>query len=238
MTLHVAENQVSKFEKVNNKSEDQLIVLVDHRVFIRDCMVRCLSKEIGEKSVVAVSTLKDWPDIAAEYPSPDLFVLYLDKPNRFDEQTQTEIAKLSGSDEPPPIVLLSDSEDANDVLRSLEMGVRGVIPTSVSLDVAVEALQLVRAGGTYIPASSLISARNSFASRPEDRKSPASEIFTERQEAVVRALREGKANKIIAYELNMQESTVKVHVRNIMRKLKATNRTQVAYLTRHLFDDD
>ena len=44
------------------------------------------------------------------------------------------------------------------------------------------------------------------------------------------------ANKLIAYELNMCESTVKVHIRNIMRKLKATNRMQVAYLTRAFFE--
>ena len=64
------------------------------------------------------------------------------------------------------------------------------------------------------------------------------ERVEERQEAVVEALRQGKANKIIAYELNMQESTVKVHVRNIMKKLNAKNRTEVAYLTRNMFDDD
>jgi DNA-binding NarL/FixJ family response regulator len=51
---------------------------------------------------------------------------------------------------------------------------------------------------------------------------------------VVEALRMGKANKTIAYELNMCESTVKVHVRNIMKRLKARNRTQVAYLTSEL----
>ena len=45
------------------------------------------------------------------------------------------------------------------------------------------------------------------------------------------------ANKLIAYELDMCESTVKVHIRNIMKKLKATNRTEVAYLTRDLFED-
>jgi DNA-binding NarL/FixJ family response regulator len=44
------------------------------------------------------------------------------------------------------------------------------------------------------------------------------------------------ANKLIAYELNMCESTVKVHIRNIMKKLNATNRTQVAYLTRRFFE--
>jgi hypothetical protein len=47
---------------------------------------------------------------------------------------------------------------------------------------------------------------------------------------VVESLRQGKPNKIIAYELNLCESTVKVHVRNIMKKLRAKNRTEVAFL--------
>ena len=59
-----------------------------------------------------------------------------------------------------------------------------------------------------------------------------------RQAAVIEALRRGKANKIIAYELNMRESTVKVHVRNIMKKLKATNRTEVAYIANEMMPID
>jgi DNA-binding NarL/FixJ family response regulator len=46
--------------------------------------------------------------------------------------------------------------------------------------------------------------------------------------AVIRALQQGKPNKVIAYELNMCESTVKVHVRNLMKKMKAKNRTDLA----------
>ena len=64
---------------------------------------------------------------------------------------------------------------------------------------------------------------------------PLSGMFTMRQAEVVQALRKGKANKIIAYELNLRESTVKVHIRNIMKKLKATNRTEVAYKINDLF---
>ena len=60
------------------------------------------------------------------------------------------------------------------------------------------------------------------------------EFFTARQIAVIDALRKGKANKIIAFELNMKESTVKVHVRNIMKRLKAHNRTEVSYLANQL----
>jgi DNA-binding NarL/FixJ family response regulator len=62
-------------------------------------------------------------------------------------------------------------------------------------------------------------------------------MFTARQAAVVEALRRGKANKIIAYELKMRESTVKVHVRAIMKKLKARNRTEVAFLANGLMGE-
>ena len=51
---------------------------------------------------------------------------------------------------------------------------------------------------------------------------------------VVEEIRHGKANKQIAYELNMSEHTVKVHLRHIMRKLKARNRTEVAVLSSSL----
>ena len=52
--------------------------------------------------------------------------------------------------------------------------------------------------------------------------------FTARQIDVLTCLRQGKPNKTIAFELGMSESTVKVHIRQIMDKLHASNRTQVA----------
>ncbi len=48
-------------------------------------------------------------------------------------------------------------------------------------------------------------------------------------------LKLGKANKIIAYELALRESTVKVHIRNIMKKLKVHNRTEVIFKLNELF---
>src|SRR5690606_38324456 len=54
--------------------------------------------------------------------------------------------------------------------------------------------------------------------------------LTRRQHDVLQRLRLGKSNKLIARDLDMQESTVKVHVRQIMRKLGAANRTQAALL--------
>jgi DNA-binding NarL/FixJ family response regulator len=97
-------------------------------------------------------------------------------------------------------------------------------------------VRLVRAGGVFVPASSLVAARRTTDAGNGAARSTGG-IFTARQAAVVDALRRGKANKVIAYELKMRESTVKVHVRNIMKRLKAQNRTQVAYLVGQLRKD-
>ena len=53
-------------------------------------------------------------------------------------------------------------------------------------------------------------------------------MLTGRELSVVQAIQQGKSNKIIAHELNMGLSTVKVHLRNVMRKMNAKNRTDVA----------
>ena len=114
---------------------------------------------------------------------------------------------------------------------------RGYIPTNLPPHIAIEVMRFVGAGGVFVPASSLIASQNSLAG-PLEEKPKATAMFTSRQMSVISALRKGKANKIIAYELNMRESTVKVHVRNIMRKLKARNRTEVAYLANTMLSSD
>ena len=76
-----------------------------------------------------------------------------------------------------------------------------------------------------MPPSSL-SARG-VSRQGRNRSATIIQQFTERQLAVLGHLKQGKTNKIIAHELKMSESTVKVHIRKIMQKLNATNRTEV-----------
>jgi DNA-binding NarL/FixJ family response regulator len=151
-----------------------------------------------------------------------------------DVERLSELAEQIGG---CPAVILSDNEDPDLIVQMLGKNVRGYVPTSLSINVAVQAMELALAGGVFVPASSLIAAH-----RVPDGASSAVQktngLFTARQAAVVDALRRGKANKIIAYELKMRESTVKVHVRNIMKKLHATNRTEVAYMANRLFNGE
>jgi DNA-binding NarL/FixJ family response regulator len=133
-----------------------------------------------------------------------------------------------------PVILLADSVDLLQIIKALEYGAKGYIPSSVSIDVCIEAIALSLAGGIFLPASSVLAMRTVLeVEAPQVR--PLESMFTARQVEVVTALRRGKANKIIAYELNLRESTVKVHIRNIMKKMKASNRTEVAYKLNDLF---
>jgi DNA-binding NarL/FixJ family response regulator len=93
----------------------------------------------------------------------------------------------------------------------------------MGFEIAVETVRFVLGGGTCVPMNSLFAI-----DRPASQISEPSVGLTARELAVVRGIRHGKPNKVIAYELNVAESTVKVHMHNVMRKLRAKNRTEVA----------
>jgi len=80
--------------------------------------------------------------------------------------------------------------------------------------------------GTFVPASSL--SLQGYNGEGSTFRPTTTEQFTPRQMAVLRYLRLGKANKSIAHELALSEGPVKAHIRNIMKKMGVTNRTEVA----------
>jgi DNA-binding NarL/FixJ family response regulator len=79
-------------------------------------------------------------------------------------------------------------------------------------------------GGAFVPLSSL-SLRKSNGQAPTAEPVSGNE-YTCNELAVLDRLKVGKANKIIAYELGLSESTVKVHIGRMMKKLNVKNRTQ------------
>ena len=136
------------------------------------------------------------------------------------------------------LVVMSDREDIEEVVVAFRHGARGFIPTSFEPEVASEAIGIVLAGGTFFPASALLRVYRErlrlavSGHKPEPRRD--SEQWPPRQLAVLELLAQGKANKEIARELHVEESTVKVHVWHIMRRLKASNRTEAALRARQL----
>src|SRR5262249_21210966 len=141
-----------------------------------------------------------------------------------------------------PFIVMSEREDLSEVILANRLGARGYLPVSLPLRQAITAIRLVGEGGTYIPAcvlssSSTASVPGTAATQVVKQSSINEEAnenavdLSPRQLDVLRLLHEGKQNKNIAFELGMRESTVKVHVRNLMKKCKVRNRTQLALLT-------
>jgi len=202
------------------------IILIEKRDLIRECFATSLQRASGY-NVLAFEDVETWLK-SADPGHARLVVLCTDNDVNHGEAAE-QISRVASSAQDLPLVVVCEVENADQIVKTLEAGARGVIPTNLPLAVVVEAMRLVTVGGTFVPASCLtVPQRSSEETAAPEAKGTG--IFTSRQAAVIEALRKGKANKIIAYELNMRESTVKVHVRNIMKKLNARNRTEVAYI--------
>ena len=206
-------------------------MLIESRALFRDCLIQCLGTAT-ECDIVAVASVSAWRDVAHTI-EPAMFVLSVTDSSWHDQDTN-DLDQLIQLNLEVPIIVLTASVDPANVVKALKSGAKGYIPANMPLDIALAAIRFVSAGGTFVPANVMLEdpgGRDDVTAA-----STASSMFTERQAAVMEGLRKGKANKMIAYELNMCESTVKVHVRKIMRKLKATNRTEVAYLANELLN--
>jgi DNA-binding NarL/FixJ family response regulator len=212
---------------VSRDTAANALSLIDGRHFVRDCVAGGL-EAISGRIVFRFGSIEEW--VAANTPGRGGVILLCDMCNSL-AAVRNNIKSLRDTAPECRIIVLSEIERADHVLGSLEQGARGYITTSMPLEVAAEAIRLVERGGTFVPACSFVGVNAAPQMAAEAPAAAPNRFFTARQTAVVEALRRGKANKIIAYELKMRESTVKVHVRNIMKKLNAKNRTEVAFKT-------
>jgi len=157
-------------------------------------------------------------------------IVYHSHETDIDTEWLEDIAALREVFTSVQIVVLSDVSviEPSIVREVLNRGAAGFVMTdSSSLQMVVSAISLVGSGGTFVPRDFL------FVDREPAQPSMARPLLesgrlTQREIAVLALMKHGKPNKIIAHELGMSASTVKVHVRHIMRKMGAANRTQAA----------
>jgi DNA-binding NarL/FixJ family response regulator len=205
----------------SSKAVEKKVVIVESRIFLRECIQRSIQSALS----IPVGTLTSFSELdnRRTIESARLVIISLGETNTHESaEAFSIISNLAPS---LPTIVLSSKYNFEVMRAVIGYGAKGYIPMTMGFEIAVEAVRFVLAGGTYVPAEYILSAIPSAVtlSRP-----PPSGVITGRELAVVRAIHQGKPNKIIAYELNMCENTVKVHVRNIMKKLRAKNRTDVA----------
>ena len=144
-----------------------------------------------------------------------------------------------------PVVVVSASDRASDVIRAIDSGAMGFVPKRASNETLFEALHLVMSGGIYVPPMTMGSEP---AAKPEgdtvpsvlrvlreqghdsgfpQNAAPLADIgLTPRQTEVLALLLKGHSNKLIARDLHLSVETVKDHVAAVLRALNVSSRTQ------------
>lgn len=142
-----------------------------------------------------------------------------------------------------PLVVMCDIADGDLVRGVMERGAKAFLPSTTPGPLLVAILHLVIAGGIYTPpetprgSPSDVGGAGNRAETGTWRESAIAKNFpmlTPRQRHVLALLSQGLSNRDIAESLSMCENTVKAHVKQIMRKLNADNRTQAALMADRL----
>ena len=211
-----------------------LLFFIDRQGVERDCMSERLASLLSEWRVEPISEARELHRHGNWAPS-SVLILNTHGEGMNNPKVAGEMAMIAQLAPAIPILVMSELCDFSEVTRAFGLGARGYLPTSLAMSEVTAIVRLVAQGGTYVPA-------NILAGLFENRQPAPAQIpgettwhcsFSPRQLQVLERLNEGKQNKVIAYELGMAESTVKVHIRHIMKKLNARNRTQVVLMSRN-----
>lgn len=193
------------------------ILVADDHDLVRETIAAYLNgSEIDE--VHTVATLDEALHSVAEHGSFDLVLLDYNMPGMNGLEG---LARMREANEGRPVAILSGHASREIADAALKAGAQGFIPKTLSARSLLSAARFMAAGETYVPVE--------FLQQPESNRGGP---LTRRELEVLRGICEGKANKEIARDLDLQEVTVKLHVKTLSRKLEARNRTHAAMIAR------
>ena len=200
-------------------SQTRLIVADDHPLF-RDALRGMVANVVAFAAIEEAGSFDELTRQLEQDGEVDLVLLDLSMPG---VSGFSGLIYLRSQFPAVPVVIVSASDDAETVRRSMEFGASGFIPKRYGVDVLREAITKVLAGDVWVPADiDLAAPSDPDAAKLRDRLA----TMTPQQVRVLMMLSEGLLNKQIAYELTVSEATVKAHVSAILTKLGVDSRTQ------------
>jgi two-component system NarL family response regulator len=168
-----------------------------------------------------------------EEVAPDVVLMDVRMP-RLDgiEATRAIAASAPGT----KVVILTVSEDEDDLFAAVKAGAAGYLLKEISIDEVASAIRCVVSGQSLVSpsmAAKLLAEFTALARRADERQALPVPRLTERELEVLRLVAQGLSNREIAGELYISENTVKNHVRNILEKLHLHSRMEaVVYAVR------
>lgn len=208
----------------------KFLIADDHELFLQG-LEFILHKEYPQTQIV---TAKSYTDIFAILEKQHDFNLILTDLAMPGSDWLEAIGKIHQMCPDIPVIIISAVFEREILQKTYNLGVSGYVSKAFPKNLIIGAINLVLAGGMYIPPEilqmSLKSSSESVRQIAEDLSKPAeknadSYNITPRQKEVLECMAEGLSNKQIAYNLGLSEGTVKIHITQLMRTLEVTNRT-------------
>jgi len=220
----------------------KLLLIDDHALF-REGLALLLRPLVQNSLVLEAGSCEQAKEVLSAQPEVELVLMDLGLPGM---SGLDGIAWLHDTQPGLPVVALSSADDRDTVLQALDAGAMGFIPKSASSAVMLGALQVVLAGGIYLPqvvlpqgtrpvtGASAPAPRGAapepgstaWPAKPPTPPTPADLGLTPRQADVLDLLLQGKPAKLICRELGLAQGTVKAHTSAVLRALNVTTRVQ------------
>lgn len=208
----------------------KILVADDHKL-VRDGLKPFLQELAPDVEVLDAANMDEALAAASAVPDLGLVLLDLMMPGMDGLRGLEALrAKCPGV----PVVIVSGFSSRDHVVAAVQAGAAGFIPKTVSGTAMVNALRLVLSGEKYLPSSTFFDdPANPTMMMPPNMGRPGTggvpapfDKLSRREAEILALLVEGRTNKEIALCLDLQEITIKVHLRNVYRKIGAANRAQ------------
>jgi two-component system nitrate/nitrite response regulator NarL len=208
-----------------NEKPISILLVDDHTLFrsgIRSLLQRHPEFTVAGEASDGVEGIK-----CAKRLKPDVVLLDLNMPG----MSGLETLQLLLQDCPDvAVIMLTVSEEAEDLTAALQSGAKGYLIKNIEADFLVRAIKRAAAGESVLAESmtSKLVAHLQGGSATKQAEPSELDKLTPREKEILACLARGDSNKIIARTLDVAESTVKIHVQNILKKLNLSSRVQAA----------
>ncbi len=209
----------------------RILLIDDHTLFrsgVRALLQRQADFEVVDEAADGVEGIK-----RAKRHRPDVILLDLNMPGL----SGLEALQLLTEDLPEcAVIVLTVSEEGEELACALRSGARGYLIKNIETEALTSAIRRAAGGEPVISDTMTAKLVQQFQAPSAPVPSMRSEVvpLTAREHDIVRGLVRGESNKVIARDLGVAESTVKIHVQNILKKLNLASRVQVAvYAVEH-----
>lgn len=197
--------------------EKMRVLVADDHDLVRETIAVFLESE-GIDEVIAVESLQHAVEAVEKSGTFDVVLLDYNMPGM---EGLTGLNRMLSTNEQRPVAIISGAASPRLAKDAIAAGAAGFVPKTLGAKSMVSAIKFMAAGEIFVPFGFM---------QQEDAKTVGN--LTERETQVLRGLCAGKSNKDIARDHDLQEVTIKLHVKTLCRKLDARNRTQAAMIAR------